>query len=90
MPLVTITPLMLLVAGSTVTALVPLELKLEKRGFSWERVRKAEVLKGAWVTEVSLFFPHPAVRTTRVQNSISIPVKSLAPLPEVRVMFLSF
>jgi hypothetical protein len=90
MPLVTITPLIVRVVGSTDTAPVPLELKLEKSGFSWERVSKAEVLKGVWVTGASLFFPHPAVRTTRVKKSISIPVKSLAPLPEVRIMFLSF
>src|SRR6185369_3275754 len=91
MPLVTITPLILRVTGSTVTEPVPLELRLLKSGFSWARVRNADVFMGAcgWDTPLLLLL-HPAVTRARNRGRIKVLIMCRVPVPKIRDMFNSF
>jgi hypothetical protein len=54
-----------------VTEPVPLELKLVKRGFSWERVRKADTFIGSCGAPPPPPPPHPAVIRAKKHKRIS-------------------
>jgi len=81
MPVVTTTPLILRLVGSTVTEPTPLELKLVKAGFSWARLSRVETVIGAWAwIAVTWLEPLPQPATSgrnRLQAKKSRPVRLL-------------